>query len=1413
MPFTENDISSSQPVLLDKATTPEQESSPQFLTDTERFLLDFRSAAQSYSHNQDLDFRKIAPHINDPWLYTMMQSNLEKIRTYGIDSALLYWAANHSVSTFFDTVDYLTTTIKIDTNLYLSRSSFSSEENALQFLQMLYDNLDKVTIEKKYKSKYLILHNSAAVQTLPRKKINLSLYEITKLINELGYYFYQEKDNPEIENLYLGWKDVINDTNSNYQILPNFFLDFIDKHSQDSKKDTLFYREVSNTPDEIEHSELLLETLEKNIFTHTLSLNDLQLPLHDFFESNLYLELQSLGNTILALSNVDLSAEQSQRLFNCIQTLVSDIFNIQNRNIETENVILESVMHSLSFLPNSYFASNEMHDFIKSVYYKKDTTNSFALSPNNLLANKNTDIVVSYANTLLKNLQTETDSNYINFCLLHLGNIIDEIFTNDPQQASSLAKKLLETIIFFEKNTSIQLLTQGNANIRAISCYSDLKANNGSLEIINTSLESKIENVIKPYSEQLLFTYDLVPIFLKLEKTYPLTVVTELLNEFTSTVNEIYTIINSKNHTENINHNVFLHDLNMISENIISFLISFKGNKNAKAWILETVKQHSFAVFSHKMNSLSSILNIEVSDLFYNSMPQDIVVSAHQGQIYTLLLYNWAFSKDDPAKFYKIVNSGQPIKEIVSNLSSEYIVDFFLTQNINLTPEQLNTIVTTWDMAYIPKLLEALHNFDITDTMKEFATYLTLILKLTIDNQFEQSINPDVPLTELNNLNLEEKRLLSFIRRHNAQTKKEFESRGVDIEMFKKGAERELKGSVRAENIITSNVEMIDKSIKNFLHEINEYRDEFPTISRLANEIAAETNSAVNSNSIAELIRWHERNRATTITNVPLQEMLATRTDSIEKTTDVFDWVNLHKPEWFKKDTTTANSPKDKHKKLLRKTLGFDNTGAAVKVKDREKFIIQIYELAKLDNTMTPLIEALYFSATSNKNSEKPNIAFIFSNLKQKVLELESELKTITNNDQVKNTLHYPKLSSLIEIMLEIIMRISSATSNIEKARDQKYHVKINRWNRNPAKDIFLGNILMCCVAIESQVSGFAMLQYLGGLDTEINTITDMTTGEIVGGSFEFLALKDDNQIAYAIDNIELNPSHTYIDTLVRETLSDMAAETSQAMLQNMHLTTDIILGDMHNDVPVADLLKGRIKLKKIGGNNLGLSHYLDIFQSSPELFNIRRNPTAFHTVRYNTLRAAESKQEITRTEINPNVETSVLHDYEMPDFWNQHKEQIKELEAEIFGYIGYNENDLESLFTSPENIVVIARDSNNNIVGYSAGYPSDTETFYVSSTAILPTFRGKQLVRSLLSDLENTAKDRNYIYLERHAMLDTGYAISLLKNAHTAGTLVEPDVVTDNNGVLLVKRTLERIQKINYKGGRTQLYIKTKIA
>ncbi len=92
---------------------------------------------------------------------------------------------------------------------------------------------------------------------------------------------------------------------------------------------------------------------------------------------------------------------------------------------------------------------------------------------------------------------------------------------------------------------------------------------------------------------------------------------------------------------------------------------------------------------------------------------------------------------------------------------------------------------------------------------------------------------------------------------------------------------------------------------------------------------------------------------------------------------------------------------------------------------------------------------------------------------------------------------------------------------------------------------------------------------------------------------------------------------------------------------------------------------------------------------------------------------------------------------------------------------IGPDASPLEErdMLSDDSSIIAFLLNANSKVIGYSVARPASPDTVGIHLTRIHPELRGQGLVGVLMETLEEELRERGYQYMERHAVVDNGYA------------------------------------------------------
>ena len=144
-----------------------------------------------------------------------------------------------------------------------------------------------------------------------------------------------------------------------------------------------------------------------------------------------------------------------------------------------------------------------------------------------------------------------------------------------------------------------------------------------------------------------------------------------------------------------------------------------------------------------------------------------------------------------------------------------------------------------------------------------------------------------------------------------------------------------------------------------------------------------------------------------------------------------------------------------------------------------------------------------------------------------------------------------------------------SETESIE-LNNHSYNIKL--WDRNPQKDLFMGNRTSCCTAVIDGANGKATPIYLSNTAFNVIELTD-ENGNIVGMSRIFVGIVDEKP-SIIIENIELNNAFIKDKTqeelkFLRDNIFDYIANFASGISDNEKM--NIYFSKNYTHVPTDD--------------------------------------------------------------------------------------------------------------------------------------------------------------------------------------------------------------------------------------------------
>jgi ribosomal protein S18 acetylase RimI-like enzyme len=124
---------------------------------------------------------------------------------------------------------------------------------------------------------------------------------------------------------------------------------------------------------------------------------------------------------------------------------------------------------------------------------------------------------------------------------------------------------------------------------------------------------------------------------------------------------------------------------------------------------------------------------------------------------------------------------------------------------------------------------------------------------------------------------------------------------------------------------------------------------------------------------------------------------------------------------------------------------------------------------------------------------------------------------------------------------------------------------------------------------------------------------------------------------------------------------------------------------------------------------------------------------------------------------------------------WEDIKERVLYLENEEFGDKSFPEEWFEKDFKNENTTVVLLKDQDLKIIGYTYACPignafpertsENMETALIWDTVIEKKWRGKHLVGLMMDRIEDELRKRGYKYVEREARTENNYAANIVKH------------------------------------------------
>ena len=116
------------------------------------------------------------------------------------------------------------------------------------------------------------------------------------------------------------------------------------------------------------------------------------------------------------------------------------------------------------------------------------------------------------------------------------------------------------------------------------------------------------------------------------------------------------------------------------------------------------------------------------------------------------------------------------------------------------------------------------------------------------------------------------------------------------------------------------------------------------------------------------------------------------------------------------------------------------------------------------------------------------------------------------------------------------------------------------------------------------------------------------------------------------------------------------------------------------------------------------------------------------------------------------------------PIEWETLGKDIYAIETAIFGSKAFSESFLQTDLSNHDVVVAILKDG-DKVIGFAYALPEDEETVCVADIAISAEYQNRGLVATIMSCLETALKQKGYLYMTEHAMVENGYAAKIKKH------------------------------------------------
>lgn len=905
-------------------------------------------------------------------------------------------------------------------------------------------------------------------------------------------------------------------------------------------------------------------------------------------------------------------------------------------------------------------------------------------------------------------------------------------------------------------------------------------------------------------------------------------------------------------------------------ERIVKLLLLFPNSSEPVSALVDTIRSHGFSRAQEKLEMLDFVSIDEIT--FLNQQLESVEAGEiSAGFVLDLIALVHAFKDDsfsDQDQWKSVLQKKDFLKarEVKDELSILFLVN--IARSIGLDEEVVaSTSLESWDLKYMPRLIEAKKNFEQDEA---FEVLFKVILKASFLQEFEQVISPEGKVDRTAYTD-DELQVIDSIKSHNLLTRERFAERRLSLDAFRAGAERKLAGRITAEEIVLGGFEEHLANTTRTLAEVESLG--FPASSTIVTNAKKvldnyrrvydpQNNSGLAIDLAAYYKQQESRNSTKDTRPTPT---FSVETDTAKKvlgliqsafisnqivvTGDQSINVERPNPELVKFLIKIFGNKKEVTKLFKEAFVNYRSDDGSIRYSrekitsgfalytlldalknNRNTFLSQdkIEDALKLLSDFKPDQLPLAANATDRQENEleKPDLETGITEIIDSIQELTKQLLQVAGSQTTQVNEHSLKLQ--IDHLNTRLSELQELRRTVRNARTQDYDVTIRRWEREPGRDIFFGVKLLCCVAIES-FNGYGMLQFLIGHDYECNEVIDNFTGEVVGGSFDFLSERIDSSpeyplVAYVVDNIELNPSHQFIRGRVRDNVRKISKETLDRVVRSDSVgNLGVWLGTSYNDVPTGDLETLTVRSRKIGGPNLGIASYTDFGVQAERLGDgTLRLMTGYQQTPIYNLQGEPQPKLAER--VQQNVDTFSIdlgNQAEKQQFARDHLQDLLSIEDSLFG-LWSDSPEFQQLFSDEDEqvgdveqsslskiVFSYALSQTRKLVGFMIGYPVSDEEIYVKTSSVDWSLHNKGIGEQLRSEFYIQAAQKGFKVISRDAMADTGYAQRLLRKHLSDGTLIEPSINTEDE----LNHFLDQEDSFRVEmGKRYQIHIKHRL-